>query len=68
VPRPGYRVGLPRPGAWREALNSDAGLYGGSNVGNFGGVTAEDYNVHSQSYSAVFTLPPLGVLIFQPVR
>jgi 1,4-alpha-glucan branching enzyme len=68
VPRHGYRVGLPRPGEWREVLNSDAGLYGGSNVGNFGGVTAEDYNMHNQSYSGRFTLPPLGVLIFQPVR
>jgi 1,4-alpha-glucan branching enzyme len=61
-----YRVGLPRPGVWRELLNSDAGNYGGSNCGNFGEVTAEDYNVHNQSYSAEFTLPPLSILIFAP--
>jgi 1,4-alpha-glucan branching enzyme len=68
VPRYGYRVGLPRPGAWREVLNTDAAIYGGGNVGNYGGVTAEDYYVHNQSYSAMFTLPPLGVVVFQPIR
>ena len=41
VPRPHYRVGLPRPGHWREVLNSDAAIYGGSNVGNLGGVRAD---------------------------
>ncbi len=42
VPRYGYRVGLPKQGRWREALNTDAEHYGGSNVGNYGGVEAED--------------------------
>src|SRR5262249_23222311 len=41
VPRHGYRIGVPRPGYYREALNSDAAMYGGSNVGNGGGVMAE---------------------------
>ena len=41
VPRHGYRVGVPRPGRWREVLNTDAERYGGSNVGNYGGVEAE---------------------------
>jgi 1,4-alpha-glucan branching enzyme len=68
VPRSRYRVGLPRPGGWREVLNSDSAVYGGSNLGNLGGVTAEDYNVHNQSYSAEFTLPPLSILVFQPER
>ncbi len=68
LPRTHYRIGLPRPGGWREVLNSDAGVYGGGNVGNLGGVTAEDYNVHNQSYSAEFTLPPLGLVVFQPMR
>jgi 1,4-alpha-glucan branching enzyme len=63
-----YRVGLPRPGAWRELLNSDAEIYGGGNRGNLGGVIAHDYNVHNQSYSAEFTLPPLSVLVFRPER
>ena len=42
VPREGYRVGLPFGGRWREALNTDSEHYGGSNVGNYGGVEAED--------------------------
>jgi 1,4-alpha-glucan branching enzyme len=63
-----YRVGLPRPGRWREVLNSNAGIYGGNNLGNLGGVFAEDYNVHNQSYSAEFTLPPLSITVFQPAR
>jgi 1,4-alpha-glucan branching enzyme len=64
VPHAGYRVGLPRPGFWREALNSDAELYGGSNWGNLGGVTAEAYQVHHQPYSAPLTLPPLSLVAF----
>ena len=58
VPRYHYRVGLPRPGKWREVLNSDAALYGGSNVGNLGGVLATEYKTHNQPWSAEFTLPP----------
>ncbi len=68
VPRAKYRIGLPRPGGWREVLNSDAAVYGGGNLGNLGGVTAEDYNQHNQSYSAEFMLPPLSILVFQPER
>jgi 1,4-alpha-glucan branching enzyme len=66
VPRSRYRVGLPRPGKWREVLNSDAAIYGGSNTGNLGGVMSEDFKWHNQSCSAEITLPPLGVLAFQP--
>ena len=68
VPRQNYRVGLPRPGKWREALNSDAAIYGGSNLGNMGGVLAEDRSWHNQACSAELTLPPLGVVVFQPER
>jgi len=68
VPRADYRVGLPRPGRWREVLNSDAGIYGGSNHGNLGGVTAGDVNWHNQSYSAQFFLPPMSVIAFVPER
>ncbi len=67
VVRPSYRIGLPRPGHWREILNSDAELYGGSNTGNLGGVDTENYHVHNQPCSATFTLPPLSVVVFQPV-
>jgi 1,4-alpha-glucan branching enzyme len=66
VPRYHYRLGLPRPGKWREALNSDAGIYGGSNVGNLGGVPARDHKWHNQPYSAEFTLPPLSLIVFKP--
>lgn len=62
----GYRVGLPVSGHWRERLNSDASVYGGSNVGNPLGVRAEDFSVHNQRWSALFTLPPLSVSVFTP--
>lgn len=65
VPRHRYRVGLPAPGFWREIINSDSAIYGGSNLGNLGGVTAGDYKVHNQPHSAVLTLPPLSVLAFR---
>ncbi len=68
VPRHNYRLGLPRAGRWREVLNSDAASYGGSNVGNLGGVISDDFKWHNQSYSALFTLPPLSVVVFQPER
>jgi 1,4-alpha-glucan branching enzyme len=63
VPRLGYRIGLPQPGYWREALNSDAGLYGGSNMGNMGGVVAEARPAHGLDASATLTLPPLSTLM-----
>jgi len=66
IPREGYRVGLPRGGRWREVVNTDAAQYGGSGVGNFGGVEAEDLPWHHQPHSAAMTLPPLGVLWFVP--
>jgi 1,4-alpha-glucan branching enzyme len=64
VPRYKYRVGVPRSGKWVEALNSDAGIYGGGNVGNLGGVNAEDFKCHGQPFSAEFTLAPLSVMAF----
>jgi 1,4-alpha-glucan branching enzyme len=65
VPRHGYRIGLPRPGQWREILNTDALIYGGSGTGNLGGVTAEDVASHGLPASAELTLPPLATLYFQ---
>jgi 1,4-alpha-glucan branching enzyme len=62
VPRDRYRVGLPFSGRWREAINTDSEHYGGSNVGNFGGVEAEASPWQGQPYSAEVTLPPLGVV------
>jgi 1,4-alpha-glucan branching enzyme len=66
VPHPSYRVGLPTAGRWREVLNTDAGSYGGSGVGNLGGVDAEPTAWHGQPASAVLTIPPLGALWLTP--
>jgi 1,4-alpha-glucan branching enzyme len=60
VPRPEYRIGLPRAGRWVECVNTDAEVYGGSNVGNMGGVVAEAVPWGGQPFSAKVTLPPLG--------
>ncbi len=65
VPRPGYRIGMPLAGKWKEVLNTDAGIYAGSNAGNCGGVTAEYIACHNQPASAEFFLPPLSVIVFQ---
>ncbi len=65
VPRFGYRVGLPRPGKWREVVNSDGSTYGGSNVGNLGGVISKEHKCHNQPFSAEFTLPPLSIVAFR---
>ena len=64
VPRMGYRTGLPRPGRWREVLNSDSAIYGGSNMGNYGGVQAQSVRCHNQPASGEFTLPPLSIIAF----
>ncbi len=62
VPRPGYRVGLPRRGRWREILNTDAAVYGGSGCGNDGAVGTQDVPSHGEGQSAAITVPPLGTL------
>jgi 1,4-alpha-glucan branching enzyme len=62
VPRQNYRLGVRERGWYRELLNSDAGAYGGSNVGNSGGVIAEEVPSHGRPYSVSLTLPPLAVL------
>ena len=64
VPRHGYRIGVPEGGFYREAINSDAERYGGSNVGNLGGLHAEPVESHGQPYSVVLTAPPLATTIF----
>lgn len=63
VPRHDFRIGLPRAGRWREAINSDAALYGGSGQGNLGGVMAEAAPLDGQPASALLTLPPLSVVV-----
>jgi 1,4-alpha-glucan branching enzyme len=66
VPRKSYRVGLPQAGTWREIMNTDAGIYGGSGMGNLGQVTATAEPSHGFPASATLTLPPLGVLYLKP--
>jgi len=64
VPRQNYRVGVPRPGFWRELLNSDAPIYGGAGWGNLGGVDAAPIPAHGRHFSITLTLPPLaGILL-----
>ena len=66
VPRHNYRVGVPRGGYWRELLNSDAAGYGGSGMGNFGGVEATPMPYEDFTHSLTITLPPLAALVFKP--
>lgn len=65
IARYGYRIGVPMLGWYRELLNSDSELYGGSNLGNGGGVMAEPIAAHGLPNSVVLTLPPLSVLYFK---
>jgi 1,4-alpha-glucan branching enzyme len=64
--RENYRIGVPQPGFWKEVLNSDASLYGGSGQGNFGGCEAVPLPIHGHPFSLNMTLPPLAVLIYHP--
>ena len=64
VPREGYRIGTSRAGFWREILNSDATAYGGSGIGNRGGVHSEAIGAHGRDQSIVVTAPPLGIVMF----
>ncbi|WP_296582339.1 1,4-alpha-glucan branching protein GlgB [Xanthobacter sp.] len=64
VPRQGYRIGVPQAGRWREVLNSDAPLYGGSGMGNYGGVETREEPAHGEGQSLDLTLPPLSTLLF----
>ncbi len=64
VVRRGYRVGVPAQGYWREVLNSDSETYGGSNVGNVGGLHTDAVSAHGYPQSLVLTVPPLAVMFF----
>ncbi len=64
VPRQNYVLPLPAAGYWREILNSDAAAYGGSGVGNMGGVTATAEPSHGKPARALVTLPPLATIYF----
>ena len=66
VPRMNYQVGVPHSGTYREIFNSDAEIFGGSNVGNGGAVAAGNVAAHGRPASMWVTLPPLGVVVFKP--
>jgi 1,4-alpha-glucan branching enzyme len=63
IPREGYFIGVPRGGFWCEALNSDAEIYGGSNMGNAGGVEAIAESFHGRPCRLRLTLPPLAIVM-----
>jgi 1,4-alpha-glucan branching enzyme len=62
VPRHDYHIGVPRSGTWREILNSDASIYGGSGQGNFGGKETMPVEAHGHPQSLSLTLPPLAAV------
>ncbi|MBI2834006.1 MAG: 1,4-alpha-glucan branching protein GlgB [Acidobacteria bacterium] len=65
VPRFGYRVGVPEPGRYRELLNSDGGVYGGSDLGNGGSVDSDPVPQHGHPQSLSLVLPPVSCLVFK---
>jgi 1,4-alpha-glucan branching enzyme len=67
VPRHGYEVGVPLSGSWREVLNGDAEMYGGSGMGNSGVIQTRPVEHHGRPFSLSLTLPPLAALFFRPV-
>jgi len=66
VVRRNYRLGVSEGGVWKELLNSDAEVYGGSGQGNLGGVETVPVEFHGRPWSLVLTLPPLGALFLRP--
>ncbi|MDQ6721979.1 MAG: 1,4-alpha-glucan branching protein GlgB [Candidatus Dormibacteraeota bacterium] len=68
VPRHNYQIGAPVSGHWRELLNSDAPMYGGSGQGNLGGVDSRPVGRHGHLHSLTLTLPPLGAIFLKPEK
>ncbi len=66
IPRPNYLVGVPRGATWREILNSDASVYGGSGWGNLGGLDSLPISVHGRPRALNLTLPPLSCVFLEP--
>jgi 1,4-alpha-glucan branching enzyme len=65
VPRLNYRVGVPDPGPYREILNTDSELFGGSNLGNGGLVMSQPISQNNHYHSLSITVPPLAVVAFE---
>jgi len=66
VPRWEYRVGVPVAGRWRELINTDSHVYGGSNLGNRTWADSQPRAAHGHAQSLSLLLPPLATLILQP--
>ena len=66
VVRQNYRVGVPRPGYYREILNTDSRFYEGTDLGNAGGVNAEPIPWNDRPYSIKLKIPALSVMYFKP--
>ncbi|MCX7843437.1 MAG: 1,4-alpha-glucan branching protein GlgB [Clostridia bacterium] len=66
LPHNDYRIGVPHNLFYEEIFNSDSEIYGGSNVGNMGGVKAEPLSFHNRPFSVTLQIPPLGVLVLKP--
>jgi 1,4-alpha-glucan branching enzyme len=62
IPHHGYRLGLPYAGRWEEVVNTDAGTYGGSGVGNLGAVEADGPEWHGLPASTELSVPPLATV------
>jgi 1,4-alpha-glucan branching enzyme len=67
VVRENFQIGVPNAGYYREAFNTDSDIYGGSNVGNKGGMYSEPVASHGFENSISITLPPLAMVVFRPV-
>lgn len=67
VARMGYRVGVPMGGFYKEVMNSDSWSYWGGNMGNFGGIWADDMPWHGRTSSLSLTIPPLSMVVMKPI-
>ncbi|MBV9760319.1 MAG: 1,4-alpha-glucan branching protein GlgB [Acidobacteriaceae bacterium] len=67
-PHTRYRIGMPEAGGYREIFNSDAEIFGGSNMGNGGYVMAAPTAAHGRPASATLVVPPLAVIVLKPAR
>ena len=65
VPRSDYRIGVPAAGYYQELLNSDSAVYGGSNIGNEGGVSSAPIAAHGYEHSISLSVPPLACLLLK---
>ena len=65
ITRQNYRVGVPRPGYWREILNSDSHAYGGTDFGNLGGLETQEIEAHGRRHSLNLIVPPLGAVLLK---